>query len=97
VNVSRPYADLAARRIVSEVAAAGCVAREHRGRSNHDAIDAGSGALRACRRGRGGAYRVKPEEMESWLEARSATSRRPSADSPPPTTDGQGASLHAAR
>ncbi|HEV2786185.1 MAG TPA: helix-turn-helix domain-containing protein [Solirubrobacteraceae bacterium] len=27
------------------------------------------GALKASRLGRGGAYRVKPEEMESWIEA----------------------------
>ena len=28
-----------------------------------------SGALTACRLGKGGAYRVKPEEMEIWIEA----------------------------
>jgi excisionase family DNA binding protein len=31
-----------------------------------------SGALKACRLGRGGAYRVKPEEMEIWIETCSA-------------------------
>lgn len=31
-----------------------------------------SGALKACRLGRGGAYRVKPEETDIWIEACSA-------------------------
>ena len=36
-----------------------------------------SGALKACRLGRGGAYRVKPEEMENWIEACSSAARTP--------------------
>jgi excisionase family DNA binding protein len=36
-----------------------------------------SGALAACRLGKGAAYRVKPEEMERWLDASSAA--RPAA------------------
>jgi excisionase family DNA binding protein len=39
-----------------------------------------SGALTACQLGRGGAYRVKPEEMESWIEA---CSRRGAPVAPP--------------
>jgi excisionase family DNA binding protein len=46
-----------------------------------------SGALKACRLGRGGAYRVKPEEMESWIEASSGATRerRASRATPSPT------------
>ena len=47
-----------------------------------------SGALNACRLGRGGAYRVKPEEMESWIEACSGAAReRPAARGALPPTE----------
>jgi excisionase family DNA binding protein len=46
------------------------------------------GALKACRLGRGGAYRVKPEEMETWIEACSGEAReRPAARATPSPTE----------
>jgi excisionase family DNA binding protein len=39
-----------------------------------------SGALKACRLGKGGAYRVKPEEMESWIEACSGAAAAPPSE-----------------
>ena len=43
-----------------------------------------SGALTACQLGKGGAYRVKPEEMEVWIEACSGRA----APAHPATPDG---------
>ena len=47
-----------------------------------------SGALKACRLGRGGAYRVKPEEMERWIEACIGAAReRPAPRVAPPPAE----------